>query len=239
MHVFSEQPSSPRRSEPGPRRVLGVVQECRCEPARGRSGRRARPVLVAPLPQGHHWTAAPRVAVGALAAAVLAIGGVVTAVVRFVDGDDSRRIGPATDEEQRIENQSAEADELVGFLIDHDEGAVQLNHQVIAPAGRTTYRCSTPATSPPDAASFDCRFPIRPDRSQPIVVPGCYLVLIHGAGYQAAPLDPRCTGRPDLSSRPMTSANPSTPSHRRWNVLPVPTVGPSCQQWPPISCPPR
>lgn len=130
-------------------------------------------------------------AVGALAAAVLAIGGVVTAIVRFVDGDDSRRIGPATDEEQRIENQSAAADELVGFLIDHDEGAVQLNHQVIAPRGPNDVSLQYACDEPAGCSVVRLQLP----DSTPNEIPnglwfqGCYLVVMKGAGYQADPLD--------------------------------------------------
>ncbi len=105
--------------------------------------------MVASLPQGQDWAAAGVLAVGALAAAALAIGGVVAAVVQFVDGDDNRSVGPATADVQRIENQSAAADEFVRFLIEHDESSpVQLNHQVIAPPGPNDvslqYACEEP-----------------------------------------------------------------------------------------------
>ena len=131
-------------------------------------------------------------AVGALAAAVLAIGGVVAAVVRFVDGDDARRVGPATDEVQRIENQSAEADELVDFLIEHDGGPqVQLNHQVIAPPGSNDVSLQYACDEPTGCSLVRLQLP----NSTPNEIPnglwfqGCYSVIMDGAGYQSDPLD--------------------------------------------------
>ena len=75
------------------------------------------------------------IALGALAGALLAIGAVVSATVRIVDGDDDTSVGAADGEVQTIESQSAEADDLVQFLLDHDGRPVQLDHKVIAEPG--------------------------------------------------------------------------------------------------------
>lgn len=130
-------------------------------------------------------------AVGALAAAVLAIGGVVTAIVRFVDGDDSRRVGSATEGDQRIENQSTEADELVGFLIEHDDSAVQLNHQVIAPRGSNDVSLQYACDEPTGCSVVRLQLPDSTPNEMPngLWFQGCYLVVMDGAGYQADPLD--------------------------------------------------
>lgn len=131
-------------------------------------------------------------AVGALAAAVLAIGGVVAAVVRFVDGDDERRVGPATDEVQRIENQSAEADDLVRFLIEHDERSpVQLNHQVTAPRGPNDVSLQYACDEPTGCSVVRLQLPdsTANEISNGLWFQGCYLVVMKGAGYGAQPLD--------------------------------------------------
>jgi hypothetical protein len=131
-------------------------------------------------------------AVGALAAAVLAIGGVVAAVVRFVDADDDRRVGPATDDVQRIENQSAEADDLVKLLIEHDERSpIQLNHQVIAPRGPNDVSLQYACDEPTGCSVVRLQLPDSTANEIPngLWFQGCYLVVMNGAGYGAQPLD--------------------------------------------------
>src|SRR5262245_38427867 len=69
------------------------------------------------------------ISLGALAAALIAIGGVVAAVVRAFD-DDGGGAGldrsPGTTRE--IESRSDEADGFVRELLDHDGGVVALDH---------------------------------------------------------------------------------------------------------------
>ncbi len=74
------------------------------------------------------------ISLGALAAAFIAIGGVVTAVVRVFDDDGSggADLDRAPGETQRIENRTEEANRFVADLLDHDGGVVALDHQVIA-----------------------------------------------------------------------------------------------------------
>ena len=131
------------------------------------------------------------IALGALAGAFLAIGAVVSATVRLVDGDDHAGVGPADGRVQRIESQSAEADELVQFLLDHDGGPVQLDHQVIAQPGPSDVSLQYDCDRPSGCAVVRLQAP----DSIPAEIPGglwfqgCYGVTKDGAGYGAQPLD--------------------------------------------------
>ncbi|MBA3287895.1 MAG: hypothetical protein H0U21_07715 [Acidimicrobiia bacterium] len=129
--------------------------------------------------------------IGALATAVLAIAALVAAVVHFVGNDDDGGVGPATEHEQRIENQSADADELVHLLDDRNGTTIDLNHKVIgelpgandvllqydcdAPAGCSVVKLALPDSTPnllPDGIWFK----------------RCYLVDRIGAGYGSSGL---------------------------------------------------
>lgn len=131
------------------------------------------------------------VQIGALATAVLAIAAVVAAIVHFVGNDDDGGVGPATEDVQRIENQSADADDLVRLLIERDGTTIDLNHQVIgelpgandvllqydcdAPAGCSIVKLALPDSTPnllADGMWFQ----------------GCYLVDMIGAGYASSSL---------------------------------------------------
>ena len=131
------------------------------------------------------------IALGALAGALLAISAVVSATMRIIDGDDDTGVGAGDGQVQRIESQSAEANELVQFLLDHDGQPVQLDHQVVAERG------------PGDVSlQYDCDRPsgcsvvrLQAPDSIPAEIPGglwfqgCYGVTKDGAGYGARPLD--------------------------------------------------
>jgi hypothetical protein len=75
------------------------------------------------------------ISLGALAAALIAIGGVVTAVLGVFDGEGSggeANLDQAPGETQRIENRTEEANRFVAALLDHDGAVVALDHKVIA-----------------------------------------------------------------------------------------------------------
>jgi hypothetical protein len=132
------------------------------------------------------------ISLGALAAALLAIGGVVTAVVQLV-GDDSggRSLNAAPGETQRIESGTGAANDFVHDLLDHDGGVVALDHQVIAQKGPADVRLQYNCTDAGVCAMT---------RLQDIVVAagdmpdglwfkGCFAVTQDGVGYGAEPLD--------------------------------------------------
>jgi hypothetical protein len=77
------------------------------------------------------------ISLGALAAALIAIGGVVTAVVRVFDDDEGAgsNLDRAPGETQRIESGEDPADRFVAELLDHDGGVVALDHRVIGEPG--------------------------------------------------------------------------------------------------------
>lgn len=131
------------------------------------------------------------IALGALAAALLAIGAVVTTIVRVVDSDDSS-VGLANGEVQRIENQSADADDFVQLLLDHDGGApVPLDHQIMGRPGPADvsidYNCGA-ATGCSTVRIQDGQVTFS-SISGGIWFQGCYGVVKDGAGYGAQGLD--------------------------------------------------
>lgn len=133
-------------------------------------------------------------ALGALAAASLAVIGVVRAVAAVAGGTDRPGAAPSTTGGVvDIANQSADADTLVRFLVDRAGGApVALDHRVHAPIGnggevRLEYACdrdtgcSTARLESPD----DIEATLRDGRWYQ----GCYAVSIRvGTGYEAQPL---------------------------------------------------
>ncbi len=132
------------------------------------------------------------IALGALAAALLAIGAVVTTIVRLVDSDDDRSVGPANGEVQRIENQSADADDLVRLLLDHDGGPpLALNHQIMGQPGpgdvSLQYDCGA-ATGCSTVRIQDGQVTFA-SIAGGIWFTGCYGVVRDGAGYAAQGLD--------------------------------------------------
>jgi hypothetical protein len=131
------------------------------------------------------------IALGALAGAVLAIGGVVVGAAHLLDRASA--VGPATDEVQQIQNQQESADEFVRFLLGRAESQapVQLDHQVFAPQGPGgEYRLEY------DCGSSGCKY-VRletptggadADRSR-VWYQGCWSVVKDGNGYGAEHLD--------------------------------------------------
>jgi hypothetical protein len=131
------------------------------------------------------------IALGALAGAVLAIGGVVVATTKLLD--QRTAVGPASGQIEEIQNQQGTADEFVRFLLRAaDTGApVQLDHKVLAPRGpggeyRLEYDCD----------SAGCRFvrletpaDIPAGISGGVWYQGCWSVVKDGNGYGADHLD--------------------------------------------------
>ncbi len=132
------------------------------------------------------------IALGAMAAALLAIGAVVTTIIRVVDSDDDSSVGPASGEVQRIENQSAEADDFVQLLLDHDGGPpLPLDHQIMGRPGNADvsldYDCDAP-TGCSIVRIQDGQVTFS-SISGGIWFQGCYGVVKDGAGYGAQGLD--------------------------------------------------
>ncbi len=133
------------------------------------------------------------ISLGALAAALIAIGGVVTAVVRVVgdDGDGRDGLERVPSETRRIESGTTAANEFVQDLLAHDGGVVALDHQVIAEKGpadvRLQYNCSDAGVCAmvrlqdvEDSAG---------DMADGRWFNGCFAVTQDGVGYGAKPLD--------------------------------------------------
>jgi hypothetical protein len=128
---------------------------------------------------------------GAIATALLAIGGVVAGVVSFVgDRFGISAAGPAG--VTVVRTQQPSADHFVEMLVKADGGVVQLNHQLYGRRGaadvtlayhcQSSGRCSItrvqapedqPAELPPDGVWYR----------------GCWAVTMDGNGFGAEPLD--------------------------------------------------
>lgn len=131
-------------------------------------------------------------ALGALAAALLAVGGVIAGGARLLGDRRDRSMAPAVGEVQSIENRGESADEFVRFLLQAAGGGpVQLNHQVLAPQGdahfRLEYNC---------ARRTGCNFiRLETPTDIPAVISngvwyqGCWSITKDGAGYGADALD--------------------------------------------------
>ena len=133
------------------------------------------------------------ISLGAFAAALVAIGGVVTAVVRVVndDGTASRDLGAVPENTVRIESGTKAADEFVHALDEHDGGVVALDHQVIATKGPTDVRLQYDCTDTGVCVmvrvqDIDVE---ATDMSDGLWFAGCFAVLRDGAGYGYEPLD--------------------------------------------------
>jgi hypothetical protein len=130
-------------------------------------------------------------ALAAIATALIAIGTVVTGVVKFV-GD---RVEPSSSPGggiQIVESQKKSADKFVRLLIEHDGAApLQLNHQLIGSKGpadvtleyncQSSGRCNaTRVQSPRDEAS---------ELQNGRWFKGCWTVEMKGLGYGVQDLD--------------------------------------------------
>lgn len=135
------------------------------------------------------------IALGAIAGAVVAIGGLIAAVAQLVPegGGPQVRAADEDGEVQRIANQSPQADGFVKLLLSAVDGSpLQLDHQVLAPRGeggsvRLEYDCAAPT---------GCSYTrLETGRDIPAEVPGgiwyqgCWAVKKDGAGYRADRLD--------------------------------------------------
>jgi hypothetical protein len=130
-------------------------------------------------------------ALGALAAAILAIGGVAVGAAKVLD--QRTTVEPAAGQVQQIHDQQRSADDFVRMLLRvADTGApVQLDHQVLARRGpggeyRLGYGCG----------SAGCSFVrLEAPATQPDGIAGgawyqgCWSVVKDGAGYGADHLD--------------------------------------------------
>jgi len=132
-------------------------------------------------------------ALGALAAALLAIGGLIAGVGSLVGDDANPAPFPAkiSAGETVVTNQSKEADDFVRFLLGTDGAPVALNHKVIAPDGDAHFRLEYDC-----AKRTGCNYTrleagtFNPDRIEGGVwYRGCFSVVGEGAGYGAEHLD--------------------------------------------------
>ncbi len=132
-------------------------------------------------------------AIGALAGAVLAIGGVIAGGATLLGSDEEGpRVRPGDGKVQTVENQSTQADEFVELLLRAAGGkAVQLNHNVLTPKGdahfRLEYNCASPT---------GCNYVRLEAASDPpaeivggVWYQGCWSIAKDGAGFGADHLD--------------------------------------------------
>jgi hypothetical protein len=133
------------------------------------------------------------ISLGALLAAVAAIGGAATAVVRMVDGgsESPGDLESAPTGTIRIDGGTDAADEFVRALDAHDGGVVTLDHQVIAEKGpadvRLQYGCTeTRVCVMARLQDIDVE---ATDMSDGLWFSGCFAVTRDGAGYGFEPLD--------------------------------------------------
>jgi hypothetical protein len=135
---------------------------------------------------------------GALATAVLAIGALVMAVITVVgrlgddDDDDggTGRSGVARAAE-RIEPRTTEADEFVGWLLDHEDSVVQLDHEVVgeltAADARLLYACSAGGVCA--STRIQDADVVGTETDDGWWFQGCFAVARDGRGYGVEPLD--------------------------------------------------
>ena len=131
------------------------------------------------------------IALGALAAAVLAIAAVSVGAARLLK--QGAAVAPAREQVRQVQNQQRSADELVRLLLTaaRTRTPVQLDHQVLAPRGpggeyRLEYSCGatgcsfvrleTPADTPVGIAGG-------------VWYQGCWQIAKDGNGYGADHLD--------------------------------------------------
>ena len=137
------------------------------------------------------------ISLGALAAALIAIGAAVAAVVRLLDDDGDAGGGAgsvdvvAPDGTQRVESATAAADEMVRSLLDHDGAVVELDHQVIAEKGPADVSLRYACTDAGVCATVrlqDVRV-VAGELPDGRWFQGCFAVAQDGVGYGAEPLD--------------------------------------------------
>jgi len=133
------------------------------------------------------------ISLGALAAALIAIGGVVTAVLRVVGDDDGGRgrLDGVLSQTRRIESGTTAASEFVQDLLDHDGGVVALDHQVIAEKGPADVRLQYNCTDAGVCAMVRLQDVevTAGDIVDGLWFKGCFAVTQDGVGYGASPLD--------------------------------------------------
>jgi hypothetical protein len=137
------------------------------------------------------------IASGALAGAVLAIGGVVVGAAHLLDRASA--VGPATGAVQQIQNQHESADDFVRLLLGAAEKQepVPLNHQVFAPKGpggeyRLEYNCGSAICS---LVRLETPIGGADAATDRVWYQGCWSVVKDGNGYGADHLDLELTRR--------------------------------------------
>ena len=133
------------------------------------------------------------ISLGALAGALIAIGGVVAAVVRVLgdDGDRPSSLEQTPDATQQIVSGTPAADAFVRDLLEHDGSVVALDHEVTAEKGpadvRLQYDCSDAGVCAmvrlQDVAVE------AGDMPEGLWFAGCFAVTQDGVGYGAEGLD--------------------------------------------------
>jgi hypothetical protein len=131
------------------------------------------------------------IALGALAGAVLAIGGVVAGAAHLLHRAPA--VGPATGEVQEIQNQQETADDFVRFLLHAaaTKAPVPLDHKVFAPRGpggeyRLEYACGSTGCS---LVRLETPIGGADGVSDRVWYQGCWSVVKDGNGYGAEHLD--------------------------------------------------
>jgi hypothetical protein len=133
------------------------------------------------------------ISLGAIAAALIAIGGVVTAVARVFDGagGGGSDLDRAPGETQRIESRTAAANEFVEDLLDHDGGVVALDHRLVAEIGPADvsllYNCTDAGVC--SKVRIQSVYDDADAMSDGRWFKGCYAVAQDGNGYGAESLD--------------------------------------------------
>jgi len=133
------------------------------------------------------------ISLGALAAALIAIGGVVTALVRIVGDDGGGRGGleRVPSQTTRIESGTTAANDFVQDLLDHDGGVVALDHQVIAEKGPADVRLQYNCTDAGVCAMVRLQDVevAAGDMADGLWFKGCFAVTQDGVGYGVGALD--------------------------------------------------
>ena len=133
------------------------------------------------------------ISLGALVAAIAAIVGACTALVRLVDGDGAavRRLDVVPADTVRIESGTGAADEFVRALDEHDGSTVTLDHQLVATKGPADVTLLYGCTQ----ANVCLRVRVQDvdvaatDMADGLWFAGCFAVAHDGAGYGYEPLD--------------------------------------------------
>ncbi len=131
------------------------------------------------------------IALGALAGAVLAFGGVVVGAAHLLDRAPA--LGSAAGAVKQIRNHEGSADDFVRFLLRAAESRtpVQLDHRVLAPRGpggefRLEYGCGSAGCS---FVRLETPADLSPTMTGGVWYKGCWSVVQDGNGYGADHLD--------------------------------------------------